>query len=145
EMSAMTRQNADNAAEADRASGSASDAVQTGRSSMDRMGETIQRIKTATDETAKILKLIDEIAFQTNLLALNASVEAARAGEAGKGFAVVAEEVRALAGRCAEAARDTASRVSDAQEAADAGVEVAREVDESLQSIMTQIQRVTAI
>ncbi|UCD53599.1 MAG: hypothetical protein JSW27_00480, partial [Phycisphaerales bacterium] len=88
EMSSMTRQNADNAQQANALAGEARKAADTGAESMQRMNGAIQEIQKSSDETAKIIKVIDEIAFQTNLLALNAAVEAARAGEAGKGFAV---------------------------------------------------------
>jgi methyl-accepting chemotaxis protein len=98
--------------------------VTEGLAAMETMVETIGRIRAAADETARIVKTIDEIAFQTNLLALNAAVEAARAGESGKGFAVVAEEVRNLAQRAAAAARDTAQLIAGSVEHAEAGVEV---------------------
>jgi methyl-accepting chemotaxis protein len=98
--------------------------VTEGLAAMETMVETIGRIRSAADETARIVKTIDEIAFQTNLLALNAAVEAARAGESGKGFAVVAEEVRNLAQRAAAAARDTAQLIAGSVEHAAAGVEV---------------------
>ncbi len=98
--------------------------VTEGLAAMETMVETIGRIRTAADETARIVKTIDEIAFQTNLLALNAAVEAARAGESGKGFAVVAEEVRNLAQRAAAAARDTAQLIAGSVEQAEAGVAV---------------------
>ncbi len=97
EMSSMTKQNAENAKQANTMSSDASSAAQQGKDAMGRMSDAIDKIKTSSDETAKIVKTIDEIAMQTNLLALNAAVEAARAGEAGRGFAVVAEEVRNLA------------------------------------------------
>ena len=99
------------------------------------MSQAIDDIKTSSDETAKIIKTIDEIAFQTNLLALNAAVEAARAGEAGKGFAVVAEEVRNLAQRSAEAARNTADMIEGSVKNADNGVQISQEVGQSLQEI----------
>ena len=90
EMGSMTRQNADNSEQANVMADEARNAAEKGSQAMNRMSDAIQQIKTSSDETAKIVKTIDEIAFQTNLLALNAAVEAARAGDAGKGFAVVA-------------------------------------------------------
>jgi methyl-accepting chemotaxis protein len=95
----MTRQNADNARQATTLSEQATQNSQRGNAVMNGMTTAMTEIKKSSDETARIIKVIDEIAFQTNLLALNAAVEAARAGEAGKGFAVVAEEVRNLAPR----------------------------------------------
>jgi methyl-accepting chemotaxis protein len=102
---------------------------------MGRMSTAIEDIKKSSDETAKIIKTIDEIAFQTNLLALNAAVEAARAGEAGKGFAVVAEEVRNLAQRSAEAARNTADMIEGSVKNADNGVTISGEVATLLDEI----------
>ncbi len=101
-----------------------------GNESMGRMNHAIQDIQKSSDETAKIIKIIDEIAFQTNLLALNAAVEAARAGEAGKGFAVVAEEVRNLAMRSAEAAKNTANMIEESVKNAKNGVDIADEVEQ---------------
>ena len=96
EMSSMTKQNADNARQAKNLAAEANNNASQGKGAMMRMSESIGKIKESSDQTAKIVKTIDEIAMQTNLLALNAAVEAARAGEAGRGFAVVAEEVRNL-------------------------------------------------
>ncbi len=111
EMASMTRQNADHASQADALMQGAGAAVQKATESMDRMTRSMGEISRAGEETAKIIKTIDEIAFQTNLLALNAAVEAARAGEAGAGFAVVADEVRNLALRAADAAKNTADLI----------------------------------
>jgi methyl-accepting chemotaxis protein len=86
EMSSMTKQNADNARQANTTAAEAQKAARHGRDTMTKMSQSIHQIKNSSDETAKIIKTIDEIAFQTNLLALNAAVEAARAGEAGKGL-----------------------------------------------------------
>jgi methyl-accepting chemotaxis protein len=108
EMSAMTKQSAENAGQADRYMQDSKQVVSRANESMGDLTASIGEISKASEETSKIIKTIDEIAFQTNLLALNAAVEAARAGEAGAGFAVVADEVRSLAMRAAEAARDTA-------------------------------------
>jgi methyl-accepting chemotaxis protein len=107
EMSAMTKQNAGNASQADILMKQAIQVVQKANSSMENLTGSMKEIIAASEETSKIIKTIDEIAFQTNLLALNAAVEAARAGEAGAGFAVVAEEVRNLAMRAADAAKNT--------------------------------------
>jgi len=113
EMSSMTKQNADNAGQADGLMKEAADVVTTANDSMGRLTTSMADISKASEETSKIIKTIDEIAFQTNLLALNAAVEAARAGEAGAGFAVVADEVRNLAMRAADAAKDTAVLIED--------------------------------
>jgi len=111
EMASMTRANADNARQADALMGEAAKVVDQANKSMAGLIAAMQEVSQASQDTAKIIKTIDEIAFQTNLLALNAAVEAARAGEAGAGFAVVADEVRALAMRAAEAAKNTASLI----------------------------------
>ncbi len=107
EMSSMTKQNADNANQAKAMMKETREIVDKVNRQMNDMAGAITEITRTSEETGKIIKTIDEIAFQTNLLALNAAVEAARAGEAGAGFAVVADEVRNLALRAAEAARNT--------------------------------------
>ena len=145
EMTAMTRQSSDNAREANGAMSEAKEAADSGAAGMERMNVAIAKIKQSSDETAKIVKTIDEIAFQTNLLALNAAVEAARAGEAGKGFAVVAEEVRNLAQRCAEAARTTSQLIEGSQKNAEEGVGMSGEVVELLGSISSTVQRAANI
>lgn len=107
EMSAMTHQNANNASEANALMSATSSIVAQANQAMQELINSMNEISIASENTSKIIKTIDEIAFQTNLLALNAAVEAARAGEAGAGFAVVADEVRNLAMRAAEAAKTT--------------------------------------
>jgi methyl-accepting chemotaxis protein len=111
EMSSMTRRNADNAGCADRLMKESKQMVERANGSMAALTLSMDEITKASEETSKIIKTIDEIAFQTNLLALNAAVEAARAGEAGAGFAVVANEVRNLAMRAAEAAKNTSGLI----------------------------------
>ena len=143
EVASMTKQNADSAQQANTLATDARKAADAGNESMARMHEAIQDIQKGSDETAKIIKVIDEIAFQTNLLALNAAVEAARAGEAGKGFAVVAEEVRNLALRSAEAARDTSGMIEESVKNANNGVKIAAEVGKVLEDIVDGIGKTT--
>jgi len=112
---------------------------------MKRLSEAIDKIKVSSDSTAKIVKTIDEIAFQTNLLALNAAVEAARAGDAGKGFAVVAEEVRNLAMRSADAAKNTANMIEESVKNAEGGVSINQEVLRNLTEINSQVNKVSAV
>lgn len=107
ELSSMTKQNADNAEQANKLMTESRQTIAHTNQSMERLTASMREISRASEETQKIVKTIDEIAFQTNLLALNAAVEAARAGEAGAGFAVVADEVRNLSKRAAEAAKNT--------------------------------------
>ncbi|MBN1759827.1 MAG: hypothetical protein JW863_15985 [Chitinispirillaceae bacterium] len=142
EMSSMTKQNAGNSRQATSMANDASKAAVLGIEKMERMSVTINRIKTSSDETAKIVKTIDEIAMQTNLLALNAAVEAARAGEAGRGFAVVAEEVRNLAQRSADAAKNTADLIAESQKNAEDGVGASRDVNEILEQIADKVKKV---
>jgi methyl-accepting chemotaxis protein len=113
EMASMTMQNSEHAVQADTLMKTVQEVVETANSSMKELTGSMDAISNASEETRKIVKTIDGIAFQTNLLALNAAVEAARAGEAGAGFAVVADEVRSLAMRAAEAARSTADLIDD--------------------------------
>lgn len=141
EMSSITRQNAANARQANTMASEARGATERGMTSMSRMSSAISVIRASSDETAKIVKTIDEIAFQTNLLALNAAVEAARAGEAGKGFAVVAEEVRNLARRSADAAKTTASLIGDSQKNAENGVSTVKETEEVLKKVSEHMQK----
>ena len=144
-LATMTKQNSENAREADKMSGSARVEAEGSREAMERMGKAIGKIKESADQTARIIKTIDEIAFQTNLLALNAAVEAARAGDAGKGFAVVAEEVRNLARRSAEAAKSTASLIEESQKNAEQGVSVSKEVGDILGRIVGKVQKLAQL
>jgi methyl-accepting chemotaxis protein len=145
EMSSMTKQNADNAQQANTLAAEAKKAANDGSEAMTRMDDAIKDIQKSSDETAKIIKVIDEIAFQTNLLALNAAVEAARAGEAGKGFAVVAEEVRNLAMRSAEAAKNTSNLIEQSVNNSRNGVQICGEVKKSLDEIVGSIGKTTAL
>jgi len=145
EITDLIRDTAQHTQEVTKQAGDARNAAQAGSESMQRMSDAINLIKDSSDQTAAILKSIDEIAFQTNLLALNAAVEAARAGDAGKGFAVVAEEVRSLSLRSAEAARDTARLINESQTNADNGVEMADEMNQNLVAIVGNVTEVSNV
>ncbi|MGC4034288.1 MAG: methyl-accepting chemotaxis protein [Tepidisphaeraceae bacterium] len=145
EISSMTKKNADTAAKASSLTSEAKSISEKGHGAMARMSTAIADIQNSASETAKIIKTIDEIAFQTNLLALNAAVEAARAGEAGKGFAVVAEEVRNLAMRSAEAAKNTAALIDGSVATAKNGVLIADEVAANLAEIRASNAKVDSL
>ena len=145
EMTAMTKNSSDDAQQAKILSSETSKSAEIGIQAMSKMNSAIHDIQKSSDETAKIIKVIDEIAFQTNLLALNAAVEAARAGEAGKGFAVVAEEVRNLAMRSAEAAKDTSLMIEESVKNSNNGVEIANEVGHALDEIVNSIDKTTSL
>ncbi|MDQ3700760.1 MAG: methyl-accepting chemotaxis protein, partial [Chloroflexota bacterium] len=142
DLTAATERNAANAVEARGLAEGTRGSAAKGVDSVRRLSGAVDQIKTAADQTAKIVKTIDEIAFQTNLLALNAAVEAARAGDAGKGFAVVAEEVRALAQRSAAAAKTTADLIEQSVGNARDGVALNGEVLQNFEEISTRIDRV---
>ncbi len=142
EMSSMTKRNADNAQKANDLSREARQAADAGTADMKAMAVAMTDIKTSSDDIAKIIKTIDEIAFQTNILALNAAVEAARAGEAGMGFAVVAEEVRNLAQRSAVAAKETAGKIEGAITKTALGVQLSDKVAKTLQEIVVKARQV---
>jgi len=142
EMSGMTHKNADASQTAKGLSNQTRAAAEQGASDMEEMARAMDAIKDSSGNIAKIIKTIDEIAFQTNILALNAAVEAARAGEAGAGFAVVAEEVRALAQRSAQAAKETASNIEDSITKSGHGVSISAKVATSLQEIVTKAREV---
>ncbi|MBI4828893.1 MAG: hypothetical protein HY804_08810 [Nitrospinae bacterium] len=143
EMASQTRQNADNANQANSLAMSTRKDAESGSSTMTAMIEAMKAINKSSEEVSKIIKVIEEIAFQTNLLALNAAVEAARAGEHGKGFAVVAEEVRNLAQRSAAAAKDTANLIETAVDNAAQGGEMANKAGAMLNGIVGAIKKVS--
>lgn len=136
EMTSMTKRTAANATAARELGSATRSAADAGAADMQAMSEAMLAIKTSSDNIAKIIKTIDEIAFQTNLLALNAAVEAARAGESGAGFAVVADEVRALAQRSAQAAKETADKIEDSITKSQHGVAISTKVNASLTEIV---------
>ncbi|CAN0208147.1 unnamed protein product, partial [Phaeothamnion confervicola] len=145
EMASMTGRNAEHAAKANEFTRQTRQVADTGGADMQAMNGAMADIKTSSDDIAKIIRTIDEIAFQTNILALNAAVEAARAGEAGAGFAVVAEEVRRLAQRSAEAAKETAAKIEGAIGKSALGVQLSAKVTASLGEIVEKIRRVDTL
>ena len=145
EIASMTKRNGEHAEQSKTFADQARAAAETGAADMLLMTGAMDAIKGSSDNIAKIIKTIDEIAFQTNILALNAAVEAARAGEAGMGFAVVAEEVRSLAQRSATAARETAERIEDSIQKSQNGVVLSRKVSGGFDAIVSRIRKVDSI
>ena len=142
EMASMTRRNADHAESAKSLSTQTRAAADNGSVDMQEMRHAMAEVKSASDDIAKIIKTINEIAFQTNILALNAAVEAARAGEAGLGFAVVADEVRSLAQRSAQAANETAGKIENSVQKTQRSAHISEKVSASLEQIVVKARQV---
>lgn len=145
EMTSMVAQNTSNTKQATGLALKAKEAANSGSTDMLELMESMNELKNSSDEIAKIIKVIDEIAFQTNILSLNAAVEAARAGEAGKGFAVVAEEVRNLAQRSAKAAKDTSVIIESNIDLSKKSVLITEKTGEALEEINLQVEKVNEI
>jgi len=145
EMSSIANRNAETARKVNDVAQEARCSADKGASDMQTMAAAMNDIKASSDDIAKIIKAIDEIAFQTNILALNAAVEAARAGEAGMGFAVVAEEVRNLAQRCAQAAKETTVKIERAITKSGQGVAISDQVARTLDEITGKVRQVNEL
>ncbi|MFP5212700.1 MAG: methyl-accepting chemotaxis protein [Acidobacteriota bacterium] len=145
EMASMTRQNAGNASQAHTVMQETGRYMDEAGASMSHLSGAMQDITQASEETQKIIRTIDEIAFQTNLLALNAAVEAARAGEAGAGFAVVADEVRNLALRAADAAKNTANLIEETVKRTKMGAEVVVKTNSDFARVVEGSMRVSEL
>jgi len=145
EIATQTKENAEKAERAASLANSIMQNAEKGSRQMGEMNNAVKEINQASQSISKVIKVIDDIAFQTNILALNAAVEAARAGQHGKGFAVVAEEVRNLAGKSAEAARDTGGLISNSMEKAELGARIAEETAASLADIVEGINESTTL
>ncbi len=143
ESASMVQQNTENTKQAALLSEEVKAVSDQGNLQMQEMTESMNEIKKSSDQISKIIKVIDDIAFQTNILALNAAVEAARAGEAGMGFAVVAEEVRNLAQRSAQAAKDTAGMIENNIELSEKGVYITQNIRETLSEITIQAKKMS--
>lgn len=139
EVADQTKENAENANKANELAQNAKTAAQNGNAQMQEMLKAMDEIKNSSKNISNIIKVIDEIAFQTNILALNAAVEAARAGEHGRGFAVVAEEVRNLAARSAEAAKETTTLIDNSINKVDDGYKMANNTAQALNEIVSGV------
>ncbi len=144
-IASQTKLNADNATQANQLTSQGRDAARNGNQQMAEMTAAMDEINEAGQNISKIIKVIDEIAFQTNLLALNAAVEAARAGQHGKGFAVVAEEVRSLAARSAQAARETAELIEGSVQKTRNGSQIADQTSVALEEIVGGVAKVAEL
>ena len=145
ELTATVRHNADNSIKVNEIAQSSRDSAQEGAMRMDEVVKTISRINDSAKQITGVISMIDEIAFQTNLLALNAAVEAARAGEHGRGFGVVAGEVRALAQRCATAAKEIKSLITDSESTINDGGKFVDQARASTDGIVAQVERVSTL
>jgi len=145
EMSSQTKQNADNARTAKKSRDEAYSSLQSAQQAMQETVEAMSRISSSGEEIGKVIKSIDDIAFQTNLLALNAAVEAARAGEAGKGFAVVAEEVRNLAQRTSEEAKNTQSMIENTVSEINNGSQLLDKTKNAFETVITENKKVASL
>ncbi|ECF4797082.1 methyl-accepting chemotaxis protein [Salmonella enterica] len=145
QLTATVKQNAENARQASHLALSASETAQKGGKVVDNVVQTMRDIASSSQKIADIISVIDGIAFQTNILALNAAVEAARAGEQGRGFAVVAGEVRNLAQRSAQAAREIKSLIEDSVSRVDVGSTLVESAGETMDEIVNAVTRVTDI
>ena len=142
ELSSMTTQNAENANQANAMMAETGRVVNEANGSMQELTGSMKEITKGSEDMAKIIKTIDEIAFQTNLLALNAAVEAARAGEAGAGFSVVADEVRNLAMRSAESAKNTATLIDDSIKKIKNGSEIVGRTNDAFSKVLSGAKKV---
>lgn len=145
ETASMVQQNRDNTKQAATLAKQSKDYASKSTGEMQKMMQSMEDLKKSSAEISKIIKVIDEIAFQTNILSLNAAVEAARAGDAGKGFAVVAEEVRSLAHRSADAAKETAKIIESNIAISDNGAIIANDVNQSITEIDLQSRKVSEL
>ncbi|CAB3880494.1 Methyl-accepting chemotaxis protein I [Achromobacter insuavis] len=145
QLASTVKQNADNARQANQLAASASDVAERGGSAVAEVVNTMQGISASSRKISEIVSVIDGIAFQTNILALNAAVEAARAGEQGKGFAVVAGEVRSLAQRSAQAAKEIKGLIEDSVTKVGAGSQQVERAGATMQEIVASVKRVTDI